>query len=432
MRFSQPTRLHFAAVFAAALLSAFPVFASAQTEQVLYSFYPNIGAAPIGQLIVNSQGNLFGLTSDGGNFGAHGAFFELSNSSGVWTENILTTFDHLQNGWNPAAGLVADTSGNYYGVTLAGGTSTTTCVEGCGVVFELSPTSGGGWQQTVLHDFGALGDGEYPEGGLAIDAAGNLYGTTAYGGANNFGTVFKLKPTSSGWKETVLHSFTGGVDGATPQASIILDPSRNIFGTTYAGGNLGACPKTSGCGVAFELSAGASGWKESVLHTFTGGVDGANPLAGLVFDAYGNLFGTTYVGGDLNACSTRGCGTVFELSHTSKGWKITVRRTFGGGSNGSNPAAGLTFDPAGNLYGTTQTGGQIPCAFEQGNPGCGVVFKLAPATGLWNFTVLHAFTAHPDGAYPNDTLVFDQSGNLYGTTTFGGVDGDGIVFEVTP
>jgi len=401
---------------------ALPATAHAQTEQVIYSFAPRTGAFPPAGLIFDAQGNLYGTAGSGDESAGHGAVFELSTGAGgAWAQTDLEIFPHIGTGWNPDAGVVADRSGILFGTTSQGGSSTTGCSEGCGVVFQLGQAEKGQWSETVIHTFVGGIDGNSPRAGVILDSEGSVYGTTAYGGSDDNGMVFKL--SSHGWKESILHTFTGGVDGGVPSASLVMDASGSLYGTTYSGGNTEECPKTGGCGVVFELSNSHGVWKETILHTFTGGVDGANPLSNLIFDANGNLYGTTYTAGDLNACSGAGCGTVFELSHESKGWKTTVIRSFGGGDDGANPGAGLIFDAAGNLYGTTKQGGI-------GNHG--TVFELSPSTGAWNLTLLHAFTGHPDGVYPLGQLVFDTAGNLYGTTEAGGVEGSGTEYEITP
>lgn len=423
MKHSQPSRFALFLVFAAIITLTATAFS--QTESVIYTFVPNTGAFPEG-LLFDPSGNLYVTAEGGDQSSGHGSVLELSPVSGGWTTSEIENFPQLADGWTPFAGLVSDASGNLYGTTLMGGTASTTCSEGCGTVFELSPVAGGGWTETVLHAFTAGKDGNQPVG-IILDAAGNIYGVTLAGGAHSWGTVFELSPSSTGWTETLLHNFTGGADGGLPAASLVFDASGNLYGTTQEGGNIN-CGNPEGCGVAFELSQSGGVWKETVMHTFQGGKDGANPISTPVFDASGNLYGTTWAAGDLSACHGAGCGTVFQLSHNSQGWKINIIRSFGGGKDGANPIAGLVFDASGNLYGTTQKGGTTGCA---GNNGCGTVFKLSPTTGIWNETLLHAFTSHPDGANPNSSLIFDKSGNLYGTTEAGG-GGYGTIFEITP
>ncbi|HVI10685.1 MAG TPA: choice-of-anchor tandem repeat GloVer-containing protein [Candidatus Binatia bacterium] len=436
MRANQPTRLNkfFRYVNLAALLAAavgaLTANALSQTEQVLYSFVPRSGGYPQGGVVIDSQGNLYGTNESGDQGYGFGAVFELTPATGGgWTETPILTFHKSSTGTNPAAGLAWSASGNLlYGTTMMGGEGNNVCIQGCGTVYQLAKNSGGTWGETVIHEFAGGVDGLDPIGGVVTEPGAIVYGTTAYGGKNNCGVVFKLEPAQN-WHETILHTFTCGVDGAVPSASLVMDATGNLYGTTYAGGNTSECAGTKGCGVAFELSPSGSVWKETILHTFTGGVDGANPLSNLIFDASGNLYGTASSGGDLSACS-EGCGTVFELSHTAQGWKTTVIRSFGGGADGANPGAGLIFDAAGNLYGTTVNGGYV--GYTCAGRGCGTVFELSPANGVWGLTSLHAFKDNGDGAWPNGNLVFDSAGNLYGTTSGGGTDAAGTVFEITP
>jgi uncharacterized repeat protein (TIGR03803 family) len=319
----------------------------------------------------------------------------------------------------PYAGLIADSEGNFYGTTEFGGQSNQ------GTVFKVSPSSGGGWTETVLYEFGAsASDGAQPHGGLLFDSAGNLYGTTNFGGSANCapkgcGTVFKLAPGSGTWSESVLYAFTGGINGQDPNARLALDSQGNLYGTTLLGGNLGkAC--ASGCGTVFRLAPGSS-WQ--MVYAFNGGNDGSSPYAGVTLDAKGNLYGTTSAGG------SHGSGTVFELSPgSSDGWTESVLHSFTGGADGKDPLGGVILDAAGNLYGTT---------FEGGGPGnYGVVFKLLPRTGGWHEVVLHTFCNSP-AANPMAGLVFDAAGNLYGTTALGAPSrtcggGCGTLFKLAP
>jgi uncharacterized repeat protein (TIGR03803 family) len=318
--------------------------------------------------------------------------------------------------------LIRDGAGNLYGTTQNGGGSGA-CYRGCGTVFKLSPTGG----ETVLHSFSGE-DGSDLYAGLIGDAAGNLYGTTAIGGvvstacpSRNCGVVFKLGPTGT---ETVLHTFAGyPTDGANPFAALLRDAAGNLYGTTNAGGAFSPCFQTlfnNGCGTVFEVSATGT---ETVLYSFSGGADGADPFAELIRDAAGNLYGTTVGGGPSSVCGG-GCGTVFKLSPSGT---ETVLHTFSGGADGGAPVAGLIRDAAGNLYGTTTSGGSVNRLCLGDGDTCGVVFRLSP-TGTE--TVLHSFT-RGDGANPNAGLIADSAGNLYGTTEFGGAYGRGVVFELS-
>ncbi len=267
----------------------------APAETILHSFgVPPDGEYPEAGLIMDTNGNFFGTTAHGGTAG-YGTVFELAKGTNSYTETILHSFGSGTDGQNPRAGLIMDANGNLYGTTSNGGTA------GYGTVFELAP-SNGSYTETVLHSFGATPDGQYPEAGLIMDASGNLYGTTSDGGtAGGYGTVFELAKGASGYTETVLHSFGSGTDGQYPEAGFIMDASGNLYGTTYQGGS-------SGYGTVFELVKGASGYTETVLNSFTG-TNGQYPEAGLIMDASGNLYGTTYGGGTAG-----GYGTVFEIT----------------------------------------------------------------------------------------------------------------------
>jgi uncharacterized repeat protein (TIGR03803 family) len=330
-------------------------------------------------------------------------------------------------GANPFAGLISDGAGNLYGTTGNGGTTGL----GYGLIFKLSPNGSGGWNETILHKFVDNIDGANPYGTLLMDAAGNLFGTAHGGGdphcGSGCGVVFEFSPNATGgWRETLLHSFTGGNDGYHPSAGLISDAAGNLYGTASQGG------ANNGSGVVFRLSNSSGHWQYRVLHTFHNS-DGQFPATPLVMDGSGNLFGTTSAGGNLNQCIHSGCGVVFELTPTSTGgWKETLVHTFEDGLDGAIPS-GLIFDNAGNLYGTTEQGGNTSLC--RGNAdGCGVAFELSPSSGRWIETVLHTFdpNATPgDGMEPQAGLIFDSAGNLYGTTPIGGANGFGTVFEIS-
>jgi len=421
--------------------------ASAQTYKVIHDFTNpggsyrfSDGSNPATALTLDTHGNLFGVAPFGGNdttgynSGA-GVVFELSPvAGGGWKKTILHTFRGAIEGSNhdgasPEGGLVFDGAGNLYGTTEAGGSG-----GNVGTVYELSPNGSGGWTYSILYSFKDGADGATPLGNLVLDASGNLYGTAQGGGTSLFGVVYKLSPGSGGWTETVLYSFTGGSDGAYPNSGVIFDGSGSLYGTTSYGGDAAGY---AGFGVVFRLSPNSSsGWTESVLHSFHQS-DGAVPEGNLVFDASGNLYGAAYQGGNLSECNGAGCGVVFELSPAVGGWTETVIHSFQGGNHGypgyggGNPYAGLTFDAAGNLYGTTAYGGRTPGHL-------GVVFKLAPSSTGWIETVLHAFFGGTDGGEPISGVTRDGAGNLFGTAYYGGIttdcggNGCGVVFEITP
>ena len=338
-----------------------------------------------------------------------------------YAESVPYTFSGNSDGASPASALISDSHGNLYGTAVYGGnTSGSNCPgqdppTGCGVVFELTPPSGGTgpWTETVLYTFQGGSDGAYPQSSLIFDSRGNLFGTTSNGGKlsgscsglGGCGVVFELSPPSGGkapWTETVLYTFQGGNDGAFPYASLIFDSNGNLYGTTSGGG-------TGLDGTVFELSppsGSPSTWTETALYSFTGSSDGGSPLAGVIFDSSGNLYGTTYSG-------AHGLGVVFELSPPSGGsgsWSEDVLFVFTGHGDGGLPFAGLTFDSKGNLYGTTAIGGLTSGATCKKSGGCGVVFELSPpgvGSDDWTETPIYTFTASTDGGYPYAGVIFD-------------------------
>jgi uncharacterized repeat protein (TIGR03803 family) len=384
------------------------------------------GSDPEAGLIFDQAGNLYGTTLGGG-YGA-GVVFKLTPSTGgSWKEKVLYRFQGGDDGNTPAASVIFDGAGNLYGITQYGGTRNE------GTVFKLSPNSHGSWSESVLYSFCFLtncSDGQNPTSALIFDAAGNLYGTTQSGGAHSDGIVFKLKPNSDGsWSESVLHSFcslTNCSDGAVPiRAGLIFDTAGNLYGTTFSGGVAGQC-NGNGCGVVFELTPNSGvSWTESTLYSFC-------PV-GVCPDGENPdslIFGPTgnlygmTLGGGV--CDV-GCGTVFELTPNRDGsWKEKVLHAFEG-PDGAVPLGGVIFDAAGSLYGTTEMGSYS----DHCDPGCGLVFKLTPnSKGRWSETVLHRFAGRP-AANPTAGLVFDVAGNLYGTASGSGAN-FGTVFEITP
>jgi uncharacterized repeat protein (TIGR03803 family) len=329
-------------------------------------------------------------------------------------EAVLLSFESGTDSGNlPRAGLVFGSAGNLYGTTSEGGSG------GGGTVFELSRRAGGGWSETVLYSFSPKPKYAFDQlSGVVFDKAGNLYGTTYLGGSNNVGRVFELTRQANGsWTEKVVHNFqNNGTDGYGPLGGVILDSSGNLYGTTVYGGN-GPCAFDA-CGTVYELTPQPKGvWAEKILYNFTNGADGANPYFGLTFDAAGNLYGTTEYGG------VDAGGTAFQLTPASGGtWIESVIHSFGSATDTGYPE-GLTFYN-GNIYGATANGGS-----HAGN-----VFELSPAAGGgWNETILASFTygngSNPD--MPNGNLVFDASGNIYGLSQ-GGSGLNGTVFELTP
>ncbi len=384
-------------------------WAQAPWEKVLYSFNPSWagsvlvgdGAGPSGRLILDSRG-LFGTTGSGGAYG-YGTVFQLWQQAGVgWTEAVLHSFTVAQGAPPPqGSSLIFDAAGNLYGTTTNGG------AYGAGTVFELRQQGALRWIYKRLHTFSQHEGG--PGGSLIFDAAGNLYGTAGI-------TVFELSPQAGGgWTYAVLHSFNYY---SGPFGSLTFDTHGNLYGATEAGGKYG-------CGTIFRLMPNLdSTWTESVLHSFDG-TDGCIPNGGLIFDAAGNLYGTTEISGALRF------GVVFELSPGADGsWTEKVLYSFRGGTDGATPWDGLIFDTAGNLYGTTVEGGYLGCSPPYG---CGTVLELSPeAGGGWAETVLHSFDpkCHNNGAYLYSGLIMDAAGNLYGETASGGAFNYGTVFEI--
>jgi uncharacterized repeat protein (TIGR03803 family) len=320
-------------------------------------------------------------------------------------------------GQRPVAGLISDAAGNLYGTTEYGGTGGQGI--GQGTVFELSPGPGGVWKEKSLHSFSyKAGEGYYPFGSLVLDAVGNLFGMTPDGGTDGLcGTVYELTPQLGGsWNETILLDFDGA-NGCTPYAGLILDASGNLYGTTFNGG-----PHGSSFGTVFELSPQVDGsWNETLLHSFNAnGTNCCYPAAALTTNASGNLYSTTY--GDL-ALDTG--GTVFELRNEAGTWTEQALHTFiDNGTEGYNSYSGLIFDGSGNLYGTNYNGGANSY---------GTAFELKPtAGGRWTEKILHSFGSGADGANPIASLILDSSGNLYGTTFAGGLYDGGVVFQIKP
>jgi uncharacterized repeat protein (TIGR03803 family) len=398
------------------------IFASAAMAQAKFELLHAFGAtgdgnSPWGQLLEDKAGNLYGTTVGGGAYN-YGSVFELSRSGDTWTENVLFSFQGSNNSLQgPQSGLVMDRSGNLFGTTTWGG------YKNGGTIFELS-YSNGSWVETSLY---ILPEASNP-GGLLRGGNGSLYGTALWGQY-----VYQMHPPTvagGSWTGGVLFKFNSGSNGYEPLyqgGALITDNKGNLYGTTAFGGAYGD-------GEVFELSPPAtpgSQWTESVLYSFGGyATDGFGSDGAVVMDAAGNLYGTTTAGG------ANGPGTVWELSPPAtqgQPWTETILHNFAGGANdGASPYAGLVMDKAGNLYGVTYTGGPGPCYFNFS--GCGTVFELSPAGGgTWTETLLHVFHGATDGAYPYGGLMLSNAGYLYGTTSKGGgVYDAGTAFEIQP
>jgi hypothetical protein len=345
---------------------------------------------------------------------------------------MIYSFSGSTDGAGPS-NLAFDAQGNIYGAAGYAGDLTACFQQGCGVVYKLSPASSGFWTQTVLHTFEGGTDGITPISaivdangnvfGLTRDGGGN-----SCSGGQECGIAFELSPTSSGtWTETILHTFTGGSDGGIPLGSLALDTHGNLFGTTDEGGVVSTVC-TLGCGTVFELSPSSGGWTFTTIYDFDF-THGSGPVGSLVIDASGNLYGATYGGAKKYSYCPGGCGVVFELSPTASGWKQTLLHSFSG-PDGSNVQGGLTLDASGNLFGTTVTGGNPVCTSGY-QVGCGVVFELSPASGgHWVYDHLYIFQGY-DGFYPNSNPLVDAAGNIFGTTEEGG-NGFGNMYELSP
>src|SRR5580658_1732968 len=416
-----------AVVAVLAMTFVMSTWAAAQIT-VLHSFgNGNDGTDPADSLIFDGAGNLYGMTGGGG-AKSEGTVFELkapASPNGAWKYSVLHSFPaNSTDGKFPNAGLTYDpSSGNLYGTAASGGAF------GFGMVFEFTPVSGGNWKYNPHHvyDFANVATGEYPSQTLTVDKAGNLYGVTNGGGGgaqNDEGVAFELSPpTTAGgkWTETWSHPFGNGLDGATPYSGLVFDPAGiNLYGTTASGGQFSE-------GTVYELSPLAGGgWGEQVVYSFgTNAGDGATPLAGVVFDGSGNLYGTTYAGGAY------GGGTVFELSPpTTPGeWTEQVLASLDGTNCCLERSAGVIFDASlTNLYGATSGGGPS---------GYGTVFELSPPTtagGTWTYTQVLSFGARPNGSNDGDdpaaSLTLGPNGALFGTTYYGGSVGSGAAFEI--
>ena len=345
-------------------------------KTVLYNFAGGaFGSLPASGVVRDAAGNLYGTTPSGGNMACSGGCGVVYKLDAGGNYKVLYTFRGGADGGQPYAGVILDDAGNLYGTTQYGGLNN--CFgQACGVVYKVDPLG----NETVLYSFTGQPDGEQPNTGVIRDAAGNLYGATSTGGANFAGVVYKIDPSGN---ELLLYTFTGGSDGDEPDSSLIMDPVGNLYGTTQFGG-------TTFNGVVFKVDTSNN---ETVLYNFAGAPDGATPIA-VIRDAHGNFYGTTYSGGTGNS------GTVFKLD---SGGHETVLYNFTGGTDGGNPEAGVIRDSNGSLYGTTNHGGPL---------GVGTVYKLNPNN---HETVLCSFPSSTDGSDPN-AIVFDAAGNLYGNT----------------
>ncbi len=389
---------------------------AASQYTIVRTFNPSTGGVlPAGALLMDGAGNFYGTNTQGGaNNG--GTIFELiPNGQGVFRYKVLYECSKTFDCTLPVGSLVMDASGNLYGSTL------------WGHVFEMTKTSSGGWTATVLYNFGIE---VAPPSSLILDTAGNLYGINPTGGSHNLGYVFELSPSPGGWSLARLHDFSGPDGAATTGATedqvggLIFDTAGNLYGATVAGGTSKNC--TGGCGVVFELSKDSGSWTETVLHSLSA-TDGANPIAPLMIDANGNLYGTASNGG------AKGFGSAFKLSRSSGAWQTRVLHSFTGARlDGEFPDSALVMDQIGNLYGTTESGGADHQSCDVFNDhGCGTVFELSPSGVQWRETILKAFSGGTDGAFPQG-VILDRAGNLLGAAQGGGRLFEGLIFEISP
>jgi uncharacterized repeat protein (TIGR03803 family) len=389
--------------------------AQAQTYTVLYNFTGGQdGAYPEAGLTMDRSGNLYGTAYEGG-ASNRGSVYKLAHRGGGWVFSPLYNFTGQEDGGAPIAGVVFGPNGTLYGTTEFGGHD---CGEGCGTVFNLRPpatickTILCPWTETVTYGFNGSGDGANPGyGDLTFDQAGNIYGTTYFGGNNNAdGVVYELTPANGGWTESAIHTFNGTSDGANPYSSVIFNAAGNLYGTTFAGG-------AHGYGTVFQLTPSGSGWAENTLYAFQSSTDGGKPFGGVVFDNAGNLYGATSSGGAGSG------GTAYELMPSNGSWIFGLLYSFTGSANLPGAYDSLTMDAAGNLYGTTT---------KDGAHAAGSVFKLTPANGGWTETDVYDFASGSGGAVPYGSVLIDTSGNLYGTASAGGANGYGVIWEITP
>jgi uncharacterized repeat protein (TIGR03803 family) len=394
------TLTKFAAVLAFAVLAA--ALAQAQTFKLLHSFSNGgDGGSPTAGITFDAAGNIYGTASTGGDNNA-GTVFEMKRNGDGWTLNTLHTFEPNQgDGSTPLGGVSFGPGGAMFGTTANGGTG---CLGGCGAVYSVRApqtfchTGVCPWVEGVAWGFhGYPSDGIQPwYENLVFDSLGNIYGTTCGGGPVNYGIVFELTPSGNGWAEEILHRFTGA-DGSCPQSGVVFDSAGNLYGTTASGG-------TDNEGVLYELSPSGSGrWTQTILHNFTLQQNEEAPVGSVTPDIYGNFYGMTV------------SGEVYELTPSGNSWDFTaIYHLAKAGGYGA-----LAIDAAGNLYGQQ---------FEGGQYGVGAVFKLSPNNGNWTYTDLHDFTIVNGGAFPDGWVTLDAQGNLYGTTSQGGMHSQGCGF----
>jgi uncharacterized repeat protein (TIGR03803 family) len=405
-----------------ALTTSVSFSAQAQTYHVIYNFTGGTdGAHPQASLAMDRAGNIYGTTPEGGqvHFNCYagsrgcGTVFKLTREDSRWLFGVLHSFaGKPQDGDQPYAKLTISPDGSVYGSTSMGGDGNCSPGFGCGTVFKLTvpPSATAEWKETIFHYFQGPPDGFYPWGDLTLDPDGNVYGTTWTGGSgsgcgpNGCGVVYRLTHSVGGWSESILYAF-GYPDSGPWMSGVIFDQAGNLYGTSGEGG--------FSYGTVYELMPSGSSWVETVLHAFSGGVDGGFPAGTLLRDQSGNMYGGATQGGAY------GHGVVYELTPSVGGFTLNVLYAF---TACCGPGETLSMDSSGSLYDTASGGAY----------GKGSVFKLMPAHGGWTYTDLHDFTGGTDGGVPDTSVLIDQSGSLYGTTSMGGAYGQGVVWEITP
>ncbi|HTT83401.1 MAG TPA: choice-of-anchor tandem repeat GloVer-containing protein [Rhizomicrobium sp.] len=384
-----------AAVGLLASSPAAPAFA--QGFNVIHNFTNGSdGGVPGYSLVLDKKGDLVGAASQGGADQA-GIIFRMAQKKSGWSLKPVYNFDGTAG--QPEWGVTLHKGSIYTNasyVSVFGGA--------CGSAMQIAHG-----QATLMWTYTKKVDG-CPTGNLALDKSGNAYGVTQSGGPNGWGAVFELSPSGSSWTETILHAFAGEGDGGNPYSGLIIDKSGNLYGAATRGGNSGC--GGYGCGTLFELSPSQSGWNYTALYAFGGGDDGGSPVAGLMMDKSGNLYGAT------ESYGANGGGTVFELSPSQGNWNFSVLASLTGTTG---PVAALSMDSLGNLYGTN---------YRDGADNYGSVFEVSPSNGGWTYTDLYDFTGGSDGGYPGGGVTLDAEGNLYGTTVLGGADNYGVVWEI--
>jgi len=397
------------AALAIAALALFCSASASTTQQVVYNFTGGIDGGNAATTVAFAASGKAIVTTVQGGIDGCGTVDRLTPTQGMWTSRTLWTFTCGADGKNPHGGVTLDAAGNMFGTTVAGGSGGICVGDGCGVVFRIAAR--GGFR--VIYNFTGLKDGFGPGNPVALDTHGNLYGDAPDGGAHGEGVVYQLSFHHDHWVQKVIHAFTGGNDGGVGSLGpLLIDSAGDIFGVTEIGGFHQA-------GTAFKITPGPNGtWTYNVIYAFKGSPDAAFPYGGLIADASGNLYGTTYFGG------ASGNGSVYELMPRATGkYADRVLYSFTGGEDGGNPTTTLLFDSAGDLVGTTDAGG-ASCS-------CGVIFKIDHMTGVES--VMHAFgSTQTDGQSPLYGLTPDAHGNLFTSTVGGGSFGQGTIYGITP